>query len=103
MVADQLTEFLQQDPGIRPVIHFIGMSPDVEDLRGVGFGFQKPLPQFHQTVIFHDVAYSRGFEFLEQTGSGYIFSDGKNRLVISSETYLGKFIVWKVPTKTFAE
>ena len=54
-------------------------------------------------VLFHDVAYSRGFEFLEQTGSGYIFSDGKNRLVISSETYLGKFIVWKVPTKTFAE
>ena len=54
-------------------------------------------------ALFHDVAYSRGFEFVEQAGSGYIFSDGKNRLVISSEIYLGKFIVWKVPTQTFAE
>ena len=54
-------------------------------------------------ALFHDVAYSKGFEFLEQAGSGYIFSDGKNRLVISSEIYLGKFIVWKVPTHTFAE
>ena len=53
--------------------------------------------------LFHDVAYSKGFEFVEQAGSGYIFSDGKNRLVISSEIYLGRFIVWKVPTHTFAE
>lgn len=54
-------------------------------------------------ALFHDVAYSKGFEFVEQAGSGYIFSDGKNRLVISSEIYLGEFIVWKVPTHTFAE
>lgn len=54
-------------------------------------------------ALFRDVAYSKGFEFMEQAGSGYIFSDGKNRLVISSEIYLGKFIVWKVPTHTFAE
>lgn len=54
-------------------------------------------------ALFHDVAYSKGFEFVEQAGSGYIFSDGKNRLVISSEIYLGRFIVWKVPTHTFAE
>lgn len=54
-------------------------------------------------ALFHDVAYSKGFEFVEQAGSGYIFSDGKNRFTISSEIYLGKFIVWKVPTHTFAE
>ncbi len=54
-------------------------------------------------ALFNDVAYSKGFEFVDQEGSGYIFSDGKNRLVISSEIYFGKFIVWKVPTNTFAE
>jgi len=54
-------------------------------------------------ALFNDVAYSKGFEFVEQAGSGYLFSDGKNRLVISSEVYLGRFIVWKVPTQTFAE
>ena len=54
-------------------------------------------------ALFNDMAYSRGFEYVDQAGSGYIFSDGQNRLVISSEIYLGKFIVWKIPTNTFAD
>ena len=54
-------------------------------------------------ALFYDVALSRGFEFQEQAGSGYIFFDGNNRLVISSETYLKYFTVWSVPTATFPE
>lgn len=54
-------------------------------------------------ALFNDIAYSRGFEFVEQGGSAYIFSDGTNRLIISSEIYLSQFIVWKVPTNTFAK
>lgn len=52
--------------------------------------------------LFYDIAYDRGFEFVEQMGSGYIFSDGTNRFTISSEVYLRYFTVWTVPTYTFA-
>lgn len=50
-------------------------------------------------VLFHDVAYSKGYAFSEQAGSGYIFSDGTNPFVISSEIYLKYFIVWTVPDR----
>lgn len=50
--------------------------------------------------LFYDLAYSKGMEFVEQAGSSYIFSDGKNRLIISSEVYLSCFTVWKVRTNT---
>lgn len=52
--------------------------------------------------LFYDLAYSKGMEFVEQAGSSYIFSDGKNRLIISSEVYLSCFTVWKVRTNTIA-
>ena len=52
--------------------------------------------------LFYDLAYSKGMEFIEQAGSSYIFSDGKNRLIISSEVYLSCFTVWKVRTNTIA-
>ncbi len=52
--------------------------------------------------LFYDIAYDRGFEFVEQMGSGYVFSDGTNRFTISSEVYLRYFTVWTVPTNTFA-
>lgn len=52
--------------------------------------------------LFYDLAYSTGMEFVEQAGSSYIFSDGKNRLIISSEVYLSCFTVWKVRTNTIA-
>ncbi len=54
-------------------------------------------------ALFYDMAYNRGFELLEQAGSGYIFSDGTNRFTISSEVYLRYFTVWTVPTYTFEE
>lgn len=52
--------------------------------------------------LFYDLAYSNGMEFIEQAGSSYIFSDGTNRLIISSEVYLSYFTVWKVRTNTIA-
>lgn len=52
--------------------------------------------------LFYDLAYSKGMEFVEQAGSSYIFSDDKNRLIISSEVYLSCFTVWKVRTNTIA-
>lgn len=52
--------------------------------------------------LFYDLAYSKGMEFVEQAGSSYIFSDGTNRLIISSEVYLSCFTVWKVSTNTIA-
>lgn len=52
--------------------------------------------------LFYDLAYSKGMEFVEQVGSSYIFSDGTNRLIISSEVYLSCFTVWKVRTNTIA-
>lgn len=52
--------------------------------------------------LFYDLAYSKGMEFVEQAGSSYIFSDGTNRLIISSEVYLSCFTVWKVRTNTIA-
>lgn len=52
--------------------------------------------------LFYDLAYSNGMEFIEQAGSSYVFSDGTNRLIISSEVYLSYFTVWKVRTNTVA-
>ena len=36
-------------------------------------------------------------EFVEQAGSGYLFTDGVSNYVISSEVYWGKFKVWILP------
>lgn len=36
-------------------------------------------------------------EFVEQAGSGFIFSDGEESYVISSEIYFGRFTVWTLP------
>jgi len=38
-----------------------------------------------------------GAAFVEQAGSGYLFSDGTNRYVISSEIYWGRYTVWTLP------
>lgn len=52
--------------------------------------------------LFEYIKESRNVEFIEQAGSGYIFSNGIDGLVVSSEVYLSKFTVWSVPTKTLA-
>lgn len=36
-------------------------------------------------------------EFVEQAGSGYIFSDGTKNYVITSEVYWGRYTVWSLP------
>lgn len=38
-----------------------------------------------------------GMEFVEQAGSGYIFTDGDRNDVISSEVYWGRYTVWTIP------
>lgn len=38
-----------------------------------------------------------GMEYLEQAGSGYLFSDGNENLTVSSEVYWGKYTVWSIP------
>lgn len=53
-------------------------------------------------ALFAYVEDSRKVTFKEQAGSGYIFSNGADRLVVSSEIYLGKYTVWQVPCSTIA-
>ena len=36
-------------------------------------------------------------EFVEQAGSGFLFTDGERNYVISSEVYWGKYKVWTLP------
>ena len=36
-------------------------------------------------------------EFVEQAGSGFLFTDGEKNYVISSEVYWGKYKVWTLP------
>lgn len=38
-----------------------------------------------------------GVKFVEQAGSGYLFSDGTKNYVISSEVYWGRYTVWTLP------
>ena len=38
-----------------------------------------------------------GMEFVEQAGSGYLFTDGDRNDVISSEVYWGRYTVWTLP------
>lgn len=52
--------------------------------------------------LFAYVEESCHIEFVEQAGSGYIFSNGVDSLIVSSEIYWGKYTVWQVPNKTLA-
>lgn len=36
-------------------------------------------------------------EYVEQAGSGYLFTDGVSNYVISSEVYWGRFKIWTLP------
>ena len=39
-------------------------------------------------------------KFVEQAGSGYIFSNGLDSLTASSEIYWGRYTVWDIPNIT---
>lgn len=43
---------------------------------------------------------SRGVTFVEQAGSGWLFSNGADTLCVTSEIYWRYFTVWQVPTHT---
>lgn len=38
-----------------------------------------------------------GWKFGNQAGSGYLFSKGGNKKVISSVQYTSKYIIWEIP------
>ena len=52
-IADQFKEFFQLDPAIRAKVHFISMSPNVEDLWFICFQLHKLPPKFHHSVKIH--------------------------------------------------
>lgn len=41
-------------------------------------------------------------EFMEQAGSGYIFTTGTEHFTLSSEIYWGRYIVWTMSGRTFS-
>lgn len=43
------------------------------------------------------ISENRSFELQEQAGGAYIFSNGTDELIVTSEIYLGKYTVWEVP------
>lgn len=50
--------------------------------------------------LFDKIEKERSVTFVEQAGSGFLFSNGADRLVVSSEIYWRYFVVWQVPTHT---
>lgn len=52
-------------------------------------------------ALFSEAAYSKGFSLAEQNGSAYIFTDGKNTLILEEEIYLGRYCVWTAPNVTY--
>lgn len=50
--------------------------------------------------LFEKIEKSRGVTFVEQAGSGWLFTTGADTLVVSSEIYWRYFTVWTVPTRT---
>lgn len=53
-------------------------------------------------ALLEAVERSRGVELVEQGGSGYLFSNGADRLTVSSEVYWRHYTVWQVPDSTLA-
>lgn len=47
--------------------------------------------------LIKDFEQQMSVSYVEQMGSGYLFSNGKNHYVIVSEVYWGKFTVWTLP------
>ena len=43
------------------------------------------------------ISVNSNFELREQAGGAYIFSNGADELVVTSEIYLGKYTIWEVP------
>ncbi|MBQ7898711.1 MAG: hypothetical protein IJ307_02555 [Bacteroidales bacterium] len=50
-------------------------------------------------ALFQMIQDTYGVEFIDQLGSGYLFSDGEKSYIVSSEIYWGRFTVWTLPSR----
>lgn len=50
--------------------------------------------------LFEKIETQRQVTFVEQAGSAFLFTNGADTLVVSSEIYWRYFVVWQVPTRT---
>lgn len=50
--------------------------------------------------LFEYIEENWNVELAEQAGSAYIFTNGVDQLIVSSEIYWGKFTVWQIPQIT---
>ena len=81
-------------PYLRAAAHLSEEQPyvAVDEARGFYISKRGECPELFE--FFQD---ELGVEFVEQAGSGYIFSNGTQNYVISSEVYWGRYTVWSLP------
>lgn len=64
----------------------------VDETKGIYISKRGECPE-----LFDYFCEKTGMEFVEQAGSGYLFTDGDRNDVISSEAYWGRYTVWTIP------
>jgi len=64
----------------------------VDETKGIYISKRGECPE-----LFEYFCEQTGMEFVEQAGSGYLFTDGDRNDVISSEVYWGRYTVWTIP------
>ena len=64
----------------------------VDETKGIYISKRGECPELFE--YFQD---EMGVKYVEQAGSGYLFSDGTQNYVISSEVYWGRYTVWTLP------
>ena len=98
-----LTAYMKRDAIFQrgnPVPYLIAVSQisednpfvEVDDSVGIYISKRGKCPELF--AYFQD---QLNAEFVEQAGSGYVFTDGTENYVISSEIYWGNYTVWTLP------
>lgn len=64
----------------------------VDETKGIYISKRGECPE-----LFEYFCEQTGMKFVEQAGSGYLFTDGDRTDVISSEVYWGRYTVWTLP------
>lgn len=64
----------------------------VDETKGIYISKRGECPE-----LFDYFSEKTGMEFVEQAGSGYLFTDGERNDVISSEVYWRRYTVWTIP------
>ena len=64
----------------------------VDETKGIYISKRGECPE-----LFDYFCEKTGMEFVEQAGSGYLFTDRERNDVISSEVYWGRYTVWTIP------